>query len=73
MGSLPLLREDAIVFHNRLLDPVGGQQDLLVILFGIHLNLMDLSTMGPPLPFCVIHLKKWISMANKKPYVCFLP
>ena len=56
MGCLPLPRENVIVFHNCLLNPVGGRQDLLVILFGIHLNMTDLGTVGPPLLFRVIHL-----------------
>ena len=35
-----------------------------MVLLGIHLNPPDLSAMGPPFDFWVIHLKKWISKAK---------
>ena len=73
IGQLPLVGEDTIVLHHHLLDLIGHGQDLLTILLNIHFNLPDLYTMGPLLLLHVVHLKKCISKANKKPYICFLP
>ena len=58
MGCLPLTREDAIVLHNHFLNPVSGQQGLHMTLLGICLNSMDLGSMSPPFPLCVINLRE---------------
>ena len=53
---LPLLREDDIVLLNGILDHVGGGQHLLLMLFSVGLNAMDLCHMGSPLHLSIIHL-----------------
>ena len=58
MGRLPLLREDDVVLLDGILDDVGGGQDLLSVLLGIHLNLLDLSSVGPPFMFSIVHLMR---------------
>ena len=58
MGRLPLSREDAIVLHYCLLNPVCSQQALLTTLLGVCFNLTDLGPMSPPFPFHIIHLKE---------------
>ena len=71
MSCLPLPREDVIVHHNHLFNPVGGRQDLLVVLLSVCLNLTNLGSMSPPLPFRVINLEKNVSRATKRPYIRF--
>ena len=53
----PLLGEDHVVFLNGILDHVGCCQYLLTMLFGIHLNTMNLCHVGSPLHLGVVHLR----------------
>ena len=71
MGQLSLIGKDTVVLHHRLLNLVSCGQDLLTILLGVHFNPSDLSTMGPLLYFCIIHLKEKQIRAIKKSYVQF--
>ena len=70
VSRLPLPK-DAIVHHNHLFNPVGGRQDLLVVLLSVRLDLTNLGSMSPPLPFRVINLEKNVSRATKRPYIHF--
>ena len=65
MGHLQLPGENAIVFHNHLFDPICGQQGLLATLLSVHLNSMDLGSMGIPFLFHIINLEKNVSRAIK--------
>ena len=71
MHHLPLPGKDDVVLQDYILDPVHGQQHLLIVLLGIHLDLTDLGPMGSPLLLCVVNLEKNVSRATKRPYVHF--
>ena len=69
MCCLPLLGEDHVVLLYRILDDVGRGQNLLSILLGIRLNLMNLGPMGSPLLFRIIHLEtRNVSEGHQKPF-----
>ena len=73
LNLFPLLGKDAVVLQDSLFDNVGCCLEFLMTLLSICLDPSDLHAVGPPLPLSIVHLKKWISKANKKPYICFLP
>ena len=52
----PLPGEDDVVLFDGVLDHVGGRQNLLSMLFGVGLDTTDLSRMGSPLYFSIVHL-----------------
>ena len=47
-----------VVHHDRLFNPICGQQGLSVTLLGICLDTMDLCHMSPPLLLSIVHLKR---------------
>ena len=58
MGCLPLLGEDHIVLQDCILNLIGGQQHLLVVLLGIHLDPTNLGSMSSPLMFSIVNLEE---------------
>ena len=71
MHCLPLLGEDDVVFLDCVLDNIGCSQQLLSVLLGIHFNLTDLSPMGSPLSFSIVHLKETELVGYKEAYSLF--
>ena len=55
---LPLLGKDHVVLLYGVLDDIGRSQYLLSVLLGIHLNPMDLGSVGSPFHLCIVHLQE---------------
>ena len=52
----PLFGEDDVVIFDGILDHVGCRQNLLLMLLGIGLDMMDLCCMGSPFHLSIVHL-----------------
>ena len=56
MHHLPLLPEDHIVFLDGVFNSVGCGQDLLTMLLGVGLDMMNLCHMSSPFHLSIVHL-----------------
>ena len=72
MGHFPLLGEDDVVLLDCVLNSIGSGQDLLMVLFSVCLDPMDLGPMGSPLLFSTVYLEtRKTLVGHQKPYIRF--